>query len=37
MANYPGSNDTDKSLKGLTKKVYGYKKLKKILQAKRTS
>lgn len=26
---YPGSNDTEDSLKGNVKKVYGFKKLKK--------
>jgi hypothetical protein len=32
MADYPGSNDTATSLQGLTKKVYGFNKLKKKLQ-----
>lgn len=32
---YPGSNDTDDSLKGLVKKVYGWNKLKGKLKTKK--
>lgn len=35
MSKYPGSNDTNDSLSGLTKKVYGWNKLKKKIKGKK--